>query len=554
MSVLDGWTVDSFLCPIDRTPLSLVDGRLVSQSGRQYPIVDGIPVFLSNDVEPTIGVARMSLERAIGNPDVIDWRAPDLYLESVSISDKEKVDCLRSLADGTAAGASSIDPVVLQLIGATNGLAYKHLIGDRSLAVYPIPDIDLPKSDGNRLLDVGCSWGRWCLSAARKGYSVVGVDPSLGAVMAARRVAKQLGLDARFLVADGRHLPFPDNSFDQAHSFSVLQHLSKENARKAIAEVGRVLKPDGSAKIQMPNGWGIRSIQNQARRRFSEPTGFDVRFYSVPELRASFTERIGPTSISTHCFFGVGWLWSDYRYLQAKHKPALILSECLTRLSRSLRPLVYVADSVFCASRKIGPDTRGKTTNAARRTVIASIPTPQEPDSRDFQAASDVNQCSMSSIRGEGQKSAPSSKRTPLNTPPECRYTYVLINNIDTLGTHNFLFGEPGASARSWTEIRKTVNLGEHLIARISTPRRETKWEFLEPLVAPLGSPGLISCCSYGFGRAWCGTLGRKAGSLLSAPLPRTKHLQSETSAPVLPIATSREVWRAVNISTRIFS
>jgi SAM-dependent methyltransferase/uncharacterized protein YbaR (Trm112 family) len=373
MSILDGWTIDQFICPIDRTPLSLVGGRLVSESGRQYPIVDGVPVFLSNDVEPTIGVARMSLERAMGNPDVIDGRAPDLYLESVSISDEEKADLVRSLADA-AAGASSIDPVVLQLVGATNGLAYQHLIGDQSLTVYPIPDIDLPKSDGKRLLDVGCSWGRWSLSAARKGYSVVGVDPSLGAVMAARRVAKQLGLDARFLVADGRHLPFPDNSFDQAHSFSVLQHLSKENARQAIAEVGRVLKPGGSAKIQMPNGWGIRSFQNQARRRFREPTGFEVRFWSVPELRAAFTERIGPTSITTHCFFGLGWLWCDYRWLRAKHKPALILSECLTRLSRYLPPLVYVADSVFCASRKIVPDTPGNAANAARRAAISSGP------------------------------------------------------------------------------------------------------------------------------------------------------------------------------------
>ena len=374
MAVLDGWTIDEFICPIDRKPLSLVGERLVSPSGRQYPIVDGIPVFLLNDVEPTIGVARMSLERALGNTDVIDRRAPDMYLESVSISDAEKADLVRSLAADTSARASPIDPVVLQLVGATNGLAYKHLIGDRKLAVYPVPDIGLPKSDGERLLDVGCSWGRWSLSAARKGYSVVGVDPCLGAVMAARRVARQLGLDARFLVADGRHLPFPDNSFDQAHSFSVLQHLSKQNARMAFAEVGRVLRPGGSAKIQMPNGWGVRSGLNQARRSFREPTGFDVRFWSVPELRAAFAECIGPTSITTHCYLGLGWLWSDYRYLRARHKPVLMLSECLTQLSRYFPPMVYVADSVFCASRKIGPDTPWDATNAVRRAANASGP------------------------------------------------------------------------------------------------------------------------------------------------------------------------------------
>jgi cyclopropane fatty-acyl-phospholipid synthase-like methyltransferase len=40
---------------------------------------------------------------------------------------------------------------------------------------------------GKLLLDIGCSWGRWSISAARNGWCVVGIDPSLGAIMAARR-------------------------------------------------------------------------------------------------------------------------------------------------------------------------------------------------------------------------------------------------------------------------------------------------------------------------------------------------------------------------------
>ena len=99
-----------------------------------------------------------------------------------------------------------IDPVVAYLIAATNGLMYRHLIG--RLESYPIPDIDLPPGEGRTLLDVGCSWGRWSLAAARLGYTVIGIDPSLGAVMAARRVARQLNLAATFLVGDARHLPF----------------------------------------------------------------------------------------------------------------------------------------------------------------------------------------------------------------------------------------------------------------------------------------------------------------------------------------------------------
>ena len=46
------------------------------------------------------------------------------------------------------------------------------------------------------------------MSAAKKGYRAVGIDPSLGAVMAARRVARQLGLEIKCIVGDARFLPF----------------------------------------------------------------------------------------------------------------------------------------------------------------------------------------------------------------------------------------------------------------------------------------------------------------------------------------------------------
>ena len=62
---------------------------------------------------------------------------------------------------------------------------HPHLMG--KLDRYPIPEIRLPESQGETLPDVGCNWGRWSVAAARKGYAVVGIDPSMGGVMAARR-------------------------------------------------------------------------------------------------------------------------------------------------------------------------------------------------------------------------------------------------------------------------------------------------------------------------------------------------------------------------------
>ena len=81
-------------------------------------------------------------------------------------------------------------------VGATNGILYKDAIG--KLDHYPIPVLRMPPGAGRRLLDIGCNWGRWSIAAARLGYRPIGIDPSLGAVLAAKRVSEKLGLDVQF--------------------------------------------------------------------------------------------------------------------------------------------------------------------------------------------------------------------------------------------------------------------------------------------------------------------------------------------------------------------
>lgn len=266
----------------------------------------------------------------------------------LGVSEEEKVDLLRLWKENKAA----IDPVVLIIVGATSGYAYKHLIGNDLLKEYPIPTIPFPPSEGATLLDIGCNWGRWCIAAARKGYAVAGVDPSLGAVMAARRVARELGLNIRFVVGDARFLPFREASFDCIYSYSVLQHFSKENARRTFASVGRILAPGGTAKIQMANKWGIRSLQHQARRGFREPIDFEVRYWSVPELRAAFN-GIRRTRIEADCYFGLGLQWDDFKYMRPSLRAVLVASEAVKWLSKTITPLRFVADSVFCTAVKV---------------------------------------------------------------------------------------------------------------------------------------------------------------------------------------------------------
>lgn len=342
MSV-DAWLRDRLVCPRDRDRLVERDGALVCLRGHRYPVVDGVPVMLIDDVAQTFGAARASLNRA--TQGIADDRAADFYLESVAISDAEKRGVLE-----LAAQHPPIDPVVSYLVAATNGLMYRHLRG--RLAAYPIPEIDLPDGAGRALLDVGCSWGRWTIAAARRGYRAVGIDPSLGAVMAARRVARGLNVPTVFVVGDARYLPFADASFDTIFSYSVLQHFSRQDAALAAGNIGRVLAANGLAKVQMPTRFGVRCLYHQARRGFSDGAGFDVRYWRVGELRRLFGERVGRTRITVEGYFGIGLQQTDAPLMSPSRRAVLTASHWMTAVSRRLPWLTAVADSVYVEAIK----------------------------------------------------------------------------------------------------------------------------------------------------------------------------------------------------------
>jgi SAM-dependent methyltransferase len=340
VSTLDPWYVENLICPVDGSALAFdaQTSRLRSAAGRTYPVVDGIPVMLPPDTDPTLAAVRASMHP---EEDTAPW-----YLKSVLLSEEQK----RSILDLVASGNTKVDPVAAHLVAATNGLGYIHLIG--KLQEYPIPEIRLPDGNGKLLLDIGCSWGRWVAAAARKGYNAIGIDPSLGAVMAARRMTRELGLEARFIVGDARHLPLRAGLFDTVFSYSVIQHFSVADATRTFGHVGRVLKPGANCMIQMPAKYGARCLYNQARRGFRETKGFEVRYWTLRDLKRVFENKIGPVKFSVDCFFGIGWQASDARFMPASFRLIISASEFLRRISQWFPPLKQVADSVYVAAVK----------------------------------------------------------------------------------------------------------------------------------------------------------------------------------------------------------
>ena len=301
--------------------------------------------MLLDDVPQTIPLAEMSLRRAL-SPEDADPRAPELYLESLGISEDEK----QGVADLARQGAGAVDPVVSFLVGATSGHMYQDLIG--RLGSYPIPEFRMEEGRGRLLLDLGCSWGRWSIAAARKGYDVVGIDPSLGAVMAARRAARAVGIASRYVVADARFLPFPAAAFDTVFSYSVLQHMSKDDVRLVLRQVARVLRPGGSSLIQMASGCGIRSLYHLTRRKFRSPERFDVRYWRPAEMLREFGGSIGPSTLSADCYFGLGLQSADAALMGRTKRFILRASRLMVRASRRVPPMTLLADSIYIESQR----------------------------------------------------------------------------------------------------------------------------------------------------------------------------------------------------------
>jgi SAM-dependent methyltransferase len=119
----------------------------------------------------------------------------------------------------------------------------------------------------------------WVLSRLRSGrVLVVGyahAEPSYLAGLLETRVGELLGVDLaesevpgmQTIVADVRELPYPDAHVDQVLLVSTLEHVGADNKSygvgaggdrsgidKALRELRRVLKPDGSLLVTVPVG------------------------------------------------------------------------------------------------------------------------------------------------------------------------------------------------------------------------------------------------------------------------------------------------------------
>lgn len=309
-------------CPLDRGTLRAQDETLVCEHGHIFRVEGDIPIF-------TDAVRREPVPKN-----------------------------MPASPHGPSQDAS-IDAFVNDWVVNTNGNLYRRARG--RLKRYPIPQWPLASAAGKIVVDVGCSWGRWSVAAARAGFFPVGLDVHIDALAAAKRVSRQLGAKTAQVCGDVELLPFRSASVDVVFSYSVLQHIDRLKVTRFLGEVARVLKPGGLCLIQLPNAFGLCSILRQARRGFREAAAgtFEMRYWTRGGIRDAI-ERAGLRDMRLRAdgFFSQDPQLSDLDLLSSGAKLVVLASHAGRKAADALPPLVSLADSLWVEAR-VPSENRG---------------------------------------------------------------------------------------------------------------------------------------------------------------------------------------------------
>jgi len=163
---------------------------------------------------------------------------------------------------------------------------------------------------GDRVLDLGCGFGRHAYQAARLGAAVVAVDAGADEVAG---VAATFGAMAEAgevdphttrvgaVQGDALALPFAEATFDRVIASEVLEHIPDDEG--AMAELVRVLRPGGTMAVTVPR-YGPELVNWALSDDYHNVPGGHIRIYRYSQL-SDRLRRSGLTVTGSHHAHGL---------------------------------------------------------------------------------------------------------------------------------------------------------------------------------------------------------------------------------------------------------
>ncbi|MFZ2537344.1 MAG: methyltransferase domain-containing protein [Oscillospiraceae bacterium] len=81
------------------------------------------------------------------------------------------------------------------------------------------------------------------------GYQTYGIELSDSQIEKAKAFSKEYNVELNISKGDIRELPFEDKSISFIYSYNTIFHMKKEDMKKAVNEIKRVLRPGGICLI-----------------------------------------------------------------------------------------------------------------------------------------------------------------------------------------------------------------------------------------------------------------------------------------------------------------
>ncbi len=163
---------------------------------------------------------------------------------------------------------------------------------------------------GDRLLDLGCGFGRHAYQAARLGAEVVAFDAGADEVRKVLDTFGAMAVDGELDLETDRvgsvqgnalALPFEDGSFDRVIASEVLEHIPDDE--QAMAELARVLRPGGTMAVTVPR-CGPEFVNWALSDEYHNVPGGHVRIYRQRQLRGRL-ESTGLRATGRHHAHGL---------------------------------------------------------------------------------------------------------------------------------------------------------------------------------------------------------------------------------------------------------
>ena len=129
------------------------------------------------------------------------------------------------------------------LLAPVYDFTFLKLPGYRQAAQELVAQLEV--GDGDAALDVGCGTGLLTLPLAKQARPTVGLDLSPAMLKKLAGKAARQGITLELHEGSVLDLPFDDGEFTLVTTAFMLLYLTPEEKQQALAEIYRVLTPDG---------------------------------------------------------------------------------------------------------------------------------------------------------------------------------------------------------------------------------------------------------------------------------------------------------------------